>query len=125
MAFLMEFKKVLGCDEKYDLEIRNKLTEKQQEYFYKKYNNIFSNKKKADFKTEKSQLKYLVEIYKRLFGKDIVETSRVGKARATNYNINNEYILEHQALKNYRKTNINYDKCLIDGLDDNIDEMKN
>jgi len=125
MAFLMEFKKVLGCDEKYDLEIRNKLTEKQQEYFYKKYNNIFSNKKKADFKTEKSQLKYLVEIYKRLFGKDIVETSRVGKARATNYNINNEYILEHQALKNYRKTKINYDECLIDGLDDNIDEMKN
>ena len=71
----------------------------------KQYNFVMNSKLKVNLEIKYELQKCVIKLYKKLFGKSVINSSRSGgKGREIKYSIDDESLLEHNNLYNFRKS---------------------
>ena len=110
LLYLYVLKDKLGCPDLNDITITKDLDKLDSKLMYDMYNILFRNRKKDDFSKREYCLKYMIEIYKRLFGDNLIKSCTRGKNKIKVYSFNEEIIKYHKTLQEYRKPPIEFDE---------------
>ena len=108
--FLETFLNDIGITDKVDLNFTKGLTEDKAEDTYKKYQLLFRDraKKKPDLKTVDGCEKVIISIYRRLFGKDIIDTVRNKSKTQAIYTVSFMRLDYHRDIIQYKNPDINH-----------------
>ena len=93
------------------------LTEDQRKELFDEFEVVFRNRNTRTFNTDKNIKYYLSVIYKQLFSKNILDSSRKGAMKTKKYKIINDFIDRTNDLLKYRQ----FDNEYCDGFDENDD----
>jgi hypothetical protein len=74
----------------------------------KQYNFVMNSKLKVNLEIKYELQKSVIKLYKKLFGKSVINSSRSGgKGREIKYSIDDESLVQHNNLYNFRKSKNN------------------
>ena len=116
IMYLHRFLEKLKTDTEKVFEMNEyKLSPTERDRLFNDYNTIFRNRNtKKDFQKDYDIKYYLSVIYKNLFSKNIVDSTRKGQRV---YKINKEFIEENDKIYDYRKPKDKFNGCLFNRLD--------
>lgn len=114
MVYLYKLKKYCNNDDFKDITINKKIDNGTLKILKEEYDIIFRNRDKSKWTNNKIVQKFLIKIYRGLFGNDIIKSESIkeyneNKKRITTqkYYINDDSYNEHLNLYEYRKNNNN------------------
>ena len=106
LIYLKKLKKlVCNSDDIKDINITKCISDSDKEKLFEEYKIIFNSKSKSGFKTNQSIQKEIMNIYRVLFGSDLIKSKQIKTkgVKHMNYIINDSYIEETNILYSYRK----------------------
>ena len=117
MKTLKQMLKAGNSDDK--ITVNNGVDPDQVVELTKQYNFVMKSKLKVNLEIKYELQKCVIKLYKKLFGKDVINSSRSGgKGREIKYSIDDESLLQHNNLYQFRTTGSKKNKNI------NIDENK-
>ena len=102
MKTLKELLKAGNSDDR--ITVHNGIDPDHVSELTKQYNFVMSSKLKVNLEIKYELQKCVIKLYKKLFGKDVINSSRSGgKGREIKYSIDDESLVHHNNLYNFRK----------------------
>ena len=122
MKTLKQMLKAGNSDDK--ITVNNGIDPDHVSEITKQYNFVMNSKLKVNLEIKYELQKCVIKLYKKLFGKSVINSSRSGgKGREIKYSIDDESLVQHNTLYNFRKTT-DKSKSVMLFLDDEQEDQE-